>query len=38
MICMSGDDVEVLGGEPPAGAPEARLHLVGDEQDAVLVA
>ena len=30
-------DAEVLDGEDLAGAPEARLHLVGDEEDAVAV-
>ena len=30
-----GDDVEVLEGEPPAGAAEAGHHLVGDEDDVV---
>ena len=33
-----GLDVEVLHGEHPAGSPEPRLHLVGDEDDPVLVA
>jgi len=37
-----GDDVgchpKVFEGEPLARAPEAGLNLVGDEQDAVLVA
>ncbi len=28
----------VLDGPHPAGAPDAALHLVGDEQDAVPVA
>src|SRR5258708_14627141 len=31
-------DAEVLGGEPFAGAGEAGLHFVGDEEDAVLAA
>ena len=31
-------DLEVLHREHPAGAPEARLHLVGDEDDPVPVA
>ena len=33
-----GDDALVLAGEPGAGAAEAGLDLVGDEQDAVLAA
>ena len=32
-----GLDAEVLDGEQLAGAPEAALHLVGDEQDALVV-
>ena len=31
-----GDDAFVLAREPRAGAPEAGLHLVGDEQHAVV--
>ena len=31
-------DAVVLDGEHPPGAPEARLHLVGDEQDPFAVA
>ena len=33
-----GHDVPVVDGEPAAGAPEPRHHLVGDHDDAVLVA
>ena len=33
-----GLEAVVLAGEQPAGAAEAGLHLVGDEQDAVLAA
>ena len=32
-----GLDAVVLDGEELAGAPEAALHLVGDEQDALVV-
>ena len=31
-----GHDALVVGGEPVAGAAEPGLHLVGDEQDALL--
>ena len=33
-----GLDAVVLDGPEPPGATDAALHLVGDEQDAVLVA
>ena len=33
-----GLDAVTLAGEQRAGASEARLHFVGDEEDAVLVA
>ena len=37
-LYAAGLDVEAVDGEPVTGATEPALHLVGDEQDAVLAA